>query len=188
MSLTPHSIFSTEHLVASERYAAWKESISVIFECEYEAEQGSQPFEARLEALQFDQSLLVMVDSSESDYRRRSASIRMDGLDAILIQLFIKGGVQFCSGKKVTYGKAGDLIVFDLNQEIQNHNTCFQHLTILIPGQMISPLVPNIEHWHGRVLPRDRPTTSLLRSHLLTLLKVVRKFRLAVEVPSNQLR
>ena len=172
MSHVPHSLFSTAHLEPEERYAVWKESISVIFDVERKQDELATEFEARLQAYLFEDLILAKTNSSAAHYRRSPLSIRQDGLDMILIQLFIEGEVQFKTGRKVTNAQAGDLVVFDLGQEVANFNTDFHHLSAAFPRELISGIVPRIEHWHGKTLPSGAPMTKLLRQHLLSVFEI----------------
>jgi AraC-like DNA-binding protein len=97
-------------------------------------------------------------------------------LDAILIQLFIRGSVQFGVGQRITYAKAGDIVIFDLAQTVDNINLEFDHITSMWPRSAVEELIPNIASWHGLSLPSKSPVTRLLRQHMISSHKLAGHF------------
>jgi AraC-like DNA-binding protein len=104
--------------------------------------------------------------SSGARYIRNRRKIRRDGLDMILVQLFVEGGVQFGLGNETRYGQAGDIVLFDLTQPNDNINTDFRHITAGISRERVEAVIPDIARYHGFILSRNNPSVSLLRCHL----------------------
>ena len=166
MSLLPHSRFSTDDLEVKDRLACWREDISVIFDLEQAPIPDPEPFHAVFDLYHFGHSVLGHLDSSTGRYVRSPRKAARDGMDSILLQLFLEGGVQFGVGQRTTYADAGDIVVFDLSQPVDNINRKFQHLTLMWPRPAIEEVVPDIARWHGHCLPRNNPAVELLRRHM----------------------
>lgn len=176
MSALPHSHFSTADLPDNDRLAAWREDISVIFDHEVAPIPDARPFHATFDLYNFGHSVFASLDASPGRYIRSTRKASRDGMDSILLQLFIEGGVQFGVGQRITYGETGDIVVFDLAQPVDNINRHFRHITTLWPRPAIEMVVPEIERWHGRCLPRDNPSVTLLRQHMISSYELAGRF------------
>jgi len=176
----PHSLFTTDVLGERERFAAWREDMSVIFDVEKAplAKGDDDAFFATFELYHFGRSVLGGLSSSTARYIRSQRKATRDGLDAILIQLFLEGGVQFGVGQRTTYAEAGDIVVFDLAQPVDNINSKFRHLTTMWPRDVIEEAIPNIASWHGLSLPRGSPVTQLLKQHMVASFDLADRFSL----------
>lgn len=168
MALIPHSRFCTDDLPERDREAAWHEDISVIFDHASAPVEDPFPFHACFDVYHFGHSALARLQASSGRYMRSTRKATTDGMDAILIQLFLEGGVQFGVGQRTTYAEAGDIIVFDLAQPVDNVNQRFHNITMGWPREMIEALVPRISSWHGHCLPKDDPSVALLRQHMVS--------------------
>lgn len=178
MSQLPHSRFSTDDLPERDRLASWKEDISLIFDLERAPLEDPEPFHANFDLFHFGQSVLAHLDSSPGRYVRSARKSSRDGMDSILLQLFLEGGVQFGVGQRTTYGEAGDIVVFDLAQPVDNINRRFRHITAVWARATIEAVVPDIGRWHGLNLPRDNPAVALLRQHMISSYELAPRFSL----------
>lgn len=140
-----------------------------MFNCELEKHKEPRPFEARLEAYLFNEVMIARTRSNAAFYNRNARDARVDGVDMIMLQLFLRGEVQFESENTTTYGNTGDIVVFDLTREIKNFNTDFEHISVLFPRYMLEEHFPHIGLWHGLVLPQSNPMTELLKRHIIAL-------------------
>ena len=166
MSSLPHSHFSTDDHPEKDRLCAWREDISVIFDHEIAPIRDPDPFHATFDVYHFGHSVLARLDASPGRYVRSTRKASRDGMDSILLQLFLEGSVQFGTERRTTYAEAGDIVVFDLAQPVDNINRKFRHLTALWPRDAIEAVVPDIARWHGHCLPRGTPSVELLRQHM----------------------
>lgn len=162
MEKLPHSLFTTDTLRSTERFDAWKADMSTIFDVEDPCFDGEAQFHATFDLYNFGQSVLAELDSSAAKYLRSRKKILGDGMDSILLQLFLQGGVQFGSGKQTTRARKGDIIVFDLSRPVENYNSTFKHLTMMLPREVMDAAIPDISRWHGHVLPSLNPAVPLL--------------------------
>lgn len=172
MDSIPRTVFSTEIIPENDRFDLFRDSMSVIFDVELEKKQSKRPFSAEVEAFMFDQIMLAKTESIEASYLRRNKDIRADCIDMIMIQLYVKGEEHFRYGNQVTHVITGDLVVYDLNKEALNYCSDFTNLSIIFPREMIESYIPTVSHWHGKVLPSERPMTKLLKNHILSLYEV----------------
>ena len=168
MARLPHSRFSTDDLPAKDRWGFWREDISVLFDLERAPIEDPEPFHAVFDLYHFGHSVLGHLDASPGRYLRSPRKAARDGMDSILLQLFLEGGLQFGVGRRTTHAKTGDIVVFDLSQPVDNINLKFEHLTIMWPRSAIEEVVPDIARWHGYTLPRDNPAVELLRRHMIS--------------------
>jgi len=156
--------------------SAWCDDISVLFDVDRAAHDDGNPFHAHFDLYHFGHSVLAYLDSSTARYLRNSRKSARDGIDSILLQLFLEGGVQFGVGNQTTYAEANDIVVFDLTQPIDNINQKFRHITAVWPRTRIEEVVPDIHRWHGHTLPRDNPSVRLLRQHMMTSYELAPRF------------
>jgi hypothetical protein len=176
MELLPHSHFSTNDLPEKDRMNAWREDISVLFDLERAPISDLEPFHATMGVYHFGQSVLADLKASSGRYVRSKRKASRDGMDAIFLQLFLEGGVQFGTAGRTTYAEAGDIVVFDLAQPVDNINRKFHHITAMYSRSAIEAVVPDISRWHGRSLPRDNPSVALLRQHMITSYDLAPRF------------
>lgn len=148
----------------------------MIFDLERAPLGDSDPFHAVFDLYHFGHSVLGHLDASPGRYIRSRLKAARDGMDSILLQFFLEGGVQFGVGSRITYAVAGDIVVFDLAQPVDNINRKFQHLTSMWPRSAIEEVVPDIARWHGHTLPRDNPAVELLRRHMLSSHEIASRF------------
>lgn len=179
MGFLPHSSFSTDSLPEKDRFAAWREDMSVIFDVEKSPIRDEQPHHATFDLYHFGRSVLGDLKASTGRYLRSRRKVARDGLDSILLQLFVTGGVRFGVGRRTTCAQAGDIVVFDLAQTVDNINTGFRHITSMWPRMAIEEVRPDIASWHGHTLPRDSPSVELLRRHMLSCYDLAPRFSTA---------
>lgn len=172
MDPIPRTTFSTDLVAGSDRYDVFRDSISVLFDLEAHDKENLNKFEAHLDAFMFDQIMLARTRSNSAQYTRSNKMISADGIDSIMIQLFVKGEVDFDNGQFRTHVNAGDIAIFDLARPVDNFNTDFDNLSALFPRELIESYIPTVGKWHGQVLPRNRPMTRLLRNHMLSLYQI----------------
>jgi AraC-like DNA-binding protein len=171
-----HSHFTTDALPPRDRFAAWREDMSVIFDLEKSPVHDERSHHATFDLYHFGQSVVGDLRASTGRYVRSGKKAARDGLDSILLQLFVEGGVQFGTGRRTTYARAGDIVIFDLSQPVDNINTEFHHITSMWPRMAIEEAIPDIGRWHGHMLPRDNPAVDLLRRHIISCYELAPRF------------
>ncbi len=148
----------------------------MIFDHETAPIADPYPFRAVFDLYHFGHSVFASLDASPGRYVRSARKASQDGMDSVLLQLFLQGGVQFGVGQRTTYAEAGDIVVFDLAQPVDNINRRFRHITTMWPRPAIEAVVPDIERWHGLCLPRGNPSVTLLRQHMTASFDLAKQF------------
>ncbi len=164
------SKFSTSKLSHTERYAAWRESISAIFDVSRSPLDTGEHFNAKLNSYLIDDQLMISRCKTVAQrFERSSVRTATDGLDYYLIQTHISGGQEAKRGSKVSESRPGDLLVIDLADVHAAETTDFEHITAVVPRPLLAPMLTNPDSQEGRVLDAANPLTRLAVSHLMTL-------------------
>lgn len=167
---TPITRFDLSHIAANERYAIWKESISVIFQTELPEKSLSDAFNAHITTCHLSSVLLSCTTSRQQYFNRPAKLIAEDGLDHFLIQLYTRGSTSGQWGKNNNSTvRAGDILLLDATRPIASLTEDFSNLTLVIPRNLLTAQWSNIERQHGNVLPRESTFGKLLGEHLLGL-------------------
>lgn len=169
MSFIPRTTFTTDIIPAKDRFDVFRDSMSVLYDAELDNASKSKPFDANVDAFMLNQTMLLRTQANSGIYNRSNLDIRQDGNDMYLISLFLKGGDLINCGKISQIVETGDIAIYDLNRESKNTVTDFANLSLVFPRDLIESYIPSISNWHCQVLPRDKPMTILLRSHMLSL-------------------
>lgn len=166
----PITRFDLSTISTHERYAIWKESISVIFQTELPEKTLSDSFDAKITTCHLSSVLLSCTTSQQQYFNRPAKLIANDGLDHFLIQLYTQGSTSGQWGKhNNSTVRAGDIFLLDLTRPITSLTENFSNLTLVVPRNMLTAQFPNIELLHGCVLPRESTLGRLLGEHILAL-------------------
>lgn len=164
------STFSTKKLPHTERFDAWQESISAIFDVSQSPLDSGDNFNARLDSYLIDDQLMVSRCKTVAQRFERSARRNAeDGLDYYLIQTHLTGGQETKRGTKVNRSRPGDLLVIDLADTHVAETMDFEHLTLVVPRQLLAPMLNRPDSQEGRVLNAADPLTRLAVSHIKML-------------------
>lgn len=169
MPAPPRSVLDTNDLPAPHRYAAWRESFSVGFGYELHPDVAPGRFRARIENTLFDQIMLTHFQASAASYERSAARIARDGVDLVMLQLYLAGPVRYRRNGQTHGCRVGDLVLMDLAQTLDSWHDEQHNLTLCIPRRMLADALPAFEDAHLGVLAAEHPVNHLLRSHMLTL-------------------
>jgi AraC-like DNA-binding protein len=172
MNAIPRTHFTTDRISPKDRFDVFRDSMSVLFDVELEKNRDSQLFKADVEAYMLDQLMLARTSSIQASYNRNPQSIRRDGIDMIMIQLYLRGEEDFRYDSHVTHVKTGDIVVYDLSKEAMNSINDFTNLSVIFPRDLIESYIPTVSRWHCQILPRERPMTKLLKAHILSLYEI----------------
>ena len=175
------SQFSTSALPTGQRFRAWQESISVIFDVSTPANQIPGDFDASLcSYLINDQCMISRCDTTAQRFERREVDLARDGVDHYLIQAMVNGTQRVQHGNSETQFKPGSLMVIDL---ATHHTACtsdFSVLSLVLPRPVLAPLLDSPDSQASRVLSAEQPLVKLAYKHLSTL------FDIAEHLPDTQ--
>ncbi len=144
----------------------------MLFDLELQEKKTEANFYAHLDAAMIGQTMLANTRSTGAIYKRSRKALSADGIDSIMVQLYLSGATDFDSPQIYSEVLQGDIIVYDLAKPVANNNTNFNNLSILFPRELIESYLPTVSRWHGQVLPRNRPLTKLLKQHMISLHKL----------------
>lgn len=143
----PFLHFSTLGLSTRDAYAAWRESISVIFAAERDG-RDEATFHADLSAHHLGDLLFSRTALSAQRFVRTPAMIRRDGLDHFLIQVYRSGGYTGMAGERAIRLAAGQVSVLDLAKPMTTDACESETLSLLVPRPLLDALLPT-DALHG---------------------------------------
>jgi AraC-like DNA-binding protein len=167
----PSTVFTTDQSGGEERFEAWRQSISVVFDVAPLTPDAVDAFEASVQATHLGMLLLGDLHFSGQQFSRQRARVARDGLDHYLVQWYRGGGfVGQCDDGKDIEVRAGDITVLDLSRTLR---------TFAQPSHVMSLIVPRVLadeafgsralDLHGTVLRSETPLGGLFSDHLLSL-------------------
>lgn len=167
----PVSIFSTETLPPLERFAAWREGVSTMFDTRLDPGMDPACFNAAVTAYLLGPVSLARLSACKQGYRRSPARIAQDGVDHFMIQVYCRGAGRAIRGGGDTIFQIGDIGVFDNSQPLDSVDEDCDLISLFIPRLLLAPHLRTIDSQHLRCLPAGSPLTFLLRHHLVGLLQ-----------------
>lgn len=166
----PRSLFTTDGLREEERFAVWREAISVYFDVERTAPLPDAALNSRLESALIGETGFVRCDSHGQRFLRQPDRYAVDGLDHYLVQLYLDGATQHRRGAREVELQAGDIAVYDL-ADVHDAVTSdsYTNLTLILPRRRLAPLLRAPDSQQGRTLARDGFSATVLRDVMLQL-------------------
>ncbi len=170
-TLAPTTItqFKVGELPENDRYSVWKESISVIFDVEWE-EEGNGAFNAEVTSAHLGNLLVAQTTSLSQRFSRPIGRIHQDGMDHCLVQIYLEGETHGLWGTRAhSAARTGDVLFLDAAQIVESKVSDFSNLTLMIPRALLVPYLGSPERFHGSILTRESATGCLLGEHLRML-------------------
>jgi AraC-like DNA-binding protein len=167
----PSTVFTTDQPVGEERFEAWRQSISVVFDVAPLTPQALDVFEASVQATHLGMLLLGDLRFSGQQFSRQRARVARDGLDHYLVQWYRDGGFvgQYDDGKDIEV-RAGDITVLDLSRTLRTFAQPSHVMSLIVPRALADEAfgrrAPDL---HGTVLRAETPLGGLFSDHLLSL-------------------
>jgi len=163
MTVIARSILDTELLSPEEGFRAWRDEVGVLFDVHADPSSFGR---ARMEAAHFGEWLLghSLLPSQKFD-RPRNKIVR-DGLEFYLIQFYLKGSTGSRDGDPDHWTRPGDLYIVDAIESLATGATDSEIVHLVLPRQMLAPLLRTPDGQGGRVIRGDGPLVSLLRQHM----------------------
>lgn len=172
-SCVPCSIFHSNLYPSEKRIETYRESMSVVFDVEGIKRDECDSFVAKIESRLISDMMLVDCQTVAQKFLRPSAKIAKDGMDHLLIQVFLNGSTTW-SEKEEVVCQPSQLIVIDMSRPWKAYNPDFRNLTLVVPRRLLYGKLHDEDGHHGRVLnPKENPFAELLRSHILTLHRTI---------------
>lgn len=163
--------FDTNFFDSRDRFEAWNENMGVLFDLL--SPDGSVPtpeMSARIDVCHLGDAVFGVTRAQSQLFRRDDHRVARDGMDHILVQVFLEGGGLSRSEDRIN---PGDMLVIDLDQPHEMLNTDFANLTMVLPRDLHPHLSELLAEFHGRRLGPDNPMVPFVADHMCSLWKRV---------------
>lgn len=165
----PRSILDTDHLAAADRYDAWRDSFSVVFGYDVDERVTPSRFRGRIDNTLFDQFMLTHFCASAASYERSASRVGRDGVDMVMLQLYLQGPCRFRTRDLEGSSDVGDIVIMDMSRPLETRHDFQENLTLCLPRKLLLDVVPNLDHLHCQVLAGGEAMTSILAAHMRAL-------------------
>lgn len=163
--------FDTKPFEPEHRFDAWNENMGTLFDLL--KPDGGTPdgdMNARIDACHLGDAVFGVTTAQSQLFSRKDRRVVRDGMDHILVQVFLKGGGLTSSEDRIN---AGDILVIDLDQAHEMVNTDFANLTMVLPRDLNPNLSGLLARFHGKRLGQENPMAPFVAEHLCALWKHV---------------
>ena len=168
--------FDTSLIEPELRLEAWHENMGVLFDLS--TEDGSRQdnrIYARIDACSFGDTVFGVTEANTQRFVRNRKRIAREGIDHILVQLFLNGGGETRDGVRI---RANDMLVIDLDQPHEMLNTDFANLTLVLPRDLHPRLSDLLAPLHGQHMTSADPMVRHVGAHLASLWENIGEMRL----------
>jgi AraC-like DNA-binding protein len=167
----PFSLFTTEHVRPRDQFAAWHDSISVIFDTAPLGKRRPEGgFEATVRAYHLGGLVVTQVDFEGQRFLRDKHKATADGLDHYLVQLYATGGLVGTAGERERVLRAGDVQILDLSRPNVTEAKASGTIAIVVPRDTLRHALPTADDLHGLILRGDGGTGGLLGDYMRSLI------------------
>lgn len=175
------SHFTTSALTPRQRFEAWEDSISVLFDVAPIDETLSTGFEAEVESFMIGSLMTSRCRSMVQAFERSNQTIARDGMDHILVQFYLTGGNIVRMGDESFKTESGDIQIIDMTRPLSTftHATGpngragrhFTNISLFIARDRLEPFVPSLDTWHLKILKAGTPLNHILRTYIMSMYK-----------------
>lgn len=159
--------FSTTDMPAIDRFDAWRDKISAIFDVTRIGSADPSSFDARVTAYQIGN--LVITDSAQGEqaYQITPTRIRREGIDLFQIGLYRRGGYHGDANGSEIAGATGDLQILDLGRPMQSIEMASEMICVFMPREVLRDMIGDLDGLHGAAL--ESGVSHLLAGYLAML-------------------
>jgi len=165
----PVTRFSTAQLDLPDRWDAWRDSISVLFDVSPAAAIASSQEEHSVVGAHLGAVLFGETRFTAQSFERSQRKIITNGLDHYLVQFYAEGGYAGQVGDHESVLRPGDICILDLTRTLRTQNPQSHSYSLVIPRDVLDAALGNARPLHGEILRRESGAARLLREHLRTL-------------------
>ncbi len=165
----PSFTFSTDELPSTERFDAWRDVISPVFDLELLDRRAPRACRAGVHVVHLGQLLVSRISLAGAGQRgvRAARKIRRDSLDHYVVEVYTGGG---CAGEVASGAfdlAAGGVGILDLGQPLAVESTLSESVAVTIPRALLDKRLPDAARLHGTVL--RGAAASLLGDYIWSL-------------------
>jgi len=165
----PVTRFSTAQLPGPDRWDAWRDSISVLFDVSPLAGPAALDEEHSVLGAHLGAVLFGETRFATQSFERSQRKLIGNGLDHYLVQFYAKGGYAGQVGDEEVVLRPGDIVILDLARTLRTENPSSHLYSLVIPRDVLDTALGKARPLHGEILRRDTGAARLLREHLWTL-------------------
>lgn len=166
-SSVPYSHFSTRELPDADRFDAWRDKVSVLFDVTRIGGTHSTSFEARVDAFQIGNLVITDSKQGEQAYQNTPKRIRRAGIDLIQIGFYRSGGYNGDASGLTIRGAPGDVQIIDLGRPIVTVEPPSDMVCVFVPREILQARIGDLDGLHGACL--DLSGTRLIADYLALL-------------------
>jgi len=165
----PITRFCTAQLPSPDRWDAWRDSISVLFDVSPTAAATGSDEEHSVVGAHLGAVLFGETRFAGQTFVRSRRKVLGNAVDHYLVQFYAAGGYAGQIGDKDVVLRAGDIGILDLAQTLRTQNPPSHLYSLVIPRDALDAALGRARPLHGEILPRESGAAQLLRTHLRTL-------------------
>ena len=141
--------FSTSEVPVLDRFDAWRDKISVIFDVDRIGGPSPASFEANVDAYQIGN--LVITDSTQGEqaYSLSPKRARIADIDLIQVGFYRSGGYRGCAKDTSIEGGPGDVQVLDLARPMQSVEPASDMVCAFLPRELLQDRIGDLDGLHG---------------------------------------
>lgn len=174
------SYFSTSALSGAQKFDAWRDTVSALFDVKITPNTPAKPFDSEIETYMLGNMLVMQTKSSSQAFQRTSETIARDGVDHILVQLFTEGGNTLFTEDGPIKVLAGDIQVLDMAQPVVREafgrstpqatgRNSYSAITLVLGRDSMEAIIPMVHSLHQHVLRSNTPLNILMRDYIRSL-------------------
>lgn len=163
----PSRTFDTLEVQQASRFVAYHDRMSPIYDVAPAADAAAG-FAARMTAHHLGDMLVGQSRFEAHELGRGAGKIARSGVDHILVQLYLEGGLVADTDGRQMDVQAGDLCLVDLGRPLIGKAQSSRTIDVILPRQKLVDMLK----WHaphGVVLKGDSVMATLLRDFLFSL-------------------
>ena len=164
------SVFDTADSAPGERFQAWRDSIGVIFDIEAANDGGpdADGYRARIDSALCGEVMINRCRAGAQAFRRDAVRPLRDGVDAVMVQVFARGGVRAEDDARTLAGP-GAVVGFDLVRPMATVNSDFDLINLFIPRDRIAKRLDRPDSLHLAAVDPGEPLGGLTADYLAGL-------------------
>ena len=165
--IVPVVHFDTSVHAPKERFEAWHQNMSVFFDlASHDGRMPKMDIDGTITACNLGEAVFGVTRSETQLFERKSVKIARDGMDHILVQVFLEGGGLTDEDEHIS---AGDMLIIDMDQPHAMRTTEFENLTLVLPRVLRTKLSELLSPLHGKRLSCQNPMIRFMGEHLKVL-------------------
>jgi AraC-like DNA-binding protein len=167
--LLPHTHISVDDCSGQDRFEKWRENMSGLYDVEAEKSVRDDNFYAYVDACVMDSIMLVETQTRQMDWYRTPLNIANDGMDHLIVQIFLDGDAAFMEGRDQNVLPTGGIQIKSLSETAHTISSDFKNFAIVVKRDLVDPWLkdPMLKAVHHP--PANSPLVKMLRNHMLTL-------------------